>query len=140
MKLEFTLSPSEEEISVLLEGLKVFNAPAFPNRQTKPFGIFVKDANETIVGGLMGETTFTSIFVKFLWLSESLRGQGLGERLLQQLEIEAVKLGVHNLCLDTYTFQAPKFYAKNGYVEVGRFTDFPCEGVDQIYFQKKLKR
>ncbi|MFQ3229500.1 GNAT family N-acetyltransferase [Reinekea sp.] len=138
MNIDFTLSPSDQDVAVLLDGLRKFNAPAFPNRDTKAFGIFIRDVDNNVIGGLMGDMTFTSIFVKFLWLSESVRGIGLGEKLLKRLEIEAIELGVNNLCLDTYSFQAPKFYAKYGYREVGRFTDFPCKGVDQIYFQKKL--
>lgn len=138
MNIDFTLSPPDQDISVLLDGLRMFNASAFPNRDTKAFGIFVRDEENSIVGGLVGEIRFTSIFVKYLWLSESVRGSGLGEQLLKRLEEEALKEGVNNLCLDTYSFQAPKFYEKYGYTEAGRFTDFPCKGVDTIYFQKKL--
>ena len=138
MKIDFTLSPEEQDITTLLDGLKVFNAPAFPNRKTKAFGLFVRDTDNNVIGGLSGEITFSSLFVKYLWLSESVRGQGLGEALLKRLEQEAKKEGVDNLCLDTYTFQAPTFYKKCGYIEVGRFTDFPREGVDQIFLQKRI--
>lgn len=138
MNIDFTLSPSEKDISTLLDGLIAFNAPAFPNRKTKQFGLFVRNSNHEIVGGLSGEMTFTSMFVKYLWVSESVRGNGVGEELLKRLEAEAHNQGVNNLCIDTYTFQAPKFYEKYGFIEVGRFTDYPCVGVDSIFYQKRL--
>lgn len=138
MNIEFSLSPAEDDIELLLDGLRSFNAPIFPNRKTDSFGLFVRNDEGKVVGGLSGEITFTSIFIKYLWLSESLRGCGIGERLIKQLEQEAVKLGVANLCVDTYTFQAPKFYEKNGFEQVGCFRDFPLEGVDRLFYQKKL--
>ncbi|MDN3647796.1 GNAT family N-acetyltransferase [Reinekea marina] len=138
MNIEFSLSPAEDDIELLLDGLRSFNAPIFPNRKTDSFGLFVRNDEGKVVGGLSGEITFTSIFIKYLWLSESLRGCGIGERLIKQLEQEAVKLGVANLCVDTYTFQAPKFYEKNGFKQVGCFKDFPLEGVDRLFYQKKL--
>ena len=39
--------------------------------------------------------------------------------------------------LDTFDFQAPGFYLKNGYDQIGEINDFP-KGRKRIYFSKKL--
>ena len=87
---------------------------------------------------MFGERIFTSIFVKYFWISENIRGQGLGYKLMARLEQEAAALGVENLYLDTFSFQAPGFYKKVGFKEVGRFTDYPSKGADQIFYQKAV--
>jgi N-acetylglutamate synthase-like GNAT family acetyltransferase len=57
---------------------------------------------------------------------------------MAEVEQQAKKLGVTDIYLDTYTFQAPGFYAKLGFEEVGRYTGFPTRGVDKIFLQKKI--
>jgi len=41
--------------------------------------------------------------------------------------------------LATHTFQAPGFYRKQGFVEVGRIPDYP-RGHAQVWFVKQLAR
>jgi N-acetylglutamate synthase-like GNAT family acetyltransferase len=57
---------------------------------------------------------------------------------MSRIEQEAKAHGVTHLYLDTYTFQAPKFYAKLGFQEVGRFEGFPTAGIDKIFLQKTI--
>ena len=57
---------------------------------------------------------------------------------MAEVEQQAKQYGVTDIYLDTYSFQAPEFYAKLGFKEVGRYTGFPTEGVDKIFLQKKI--
>ena len=51
-------------------------------------------------------------------MKEDLRGQGIGSQLLQQAESEAKKRNCRFAFVNTYQFQAPAFYQKQGYKEV----------------------
>ena len=53
-------------------------------------------------------------------------------------EAEARRLGLRGMWLDTFTFQAPGFYAKCGFVEFGRIAD-PPPGHDRVFFLKRFE-
>ena len=63
------------------------------------------------------------------------RGQDLGSKVLAQAEDIARARGCIGLWLDTYWFQAPEFYKKQGYEIVGTLPDYPRGG--PRYFLKK---
>jgi ribosomal protein S18 acetylase RimI-like enzyme len=77
------------------------------------------------------------MYVNLLWVSEQHRGQGWGSALMQKAETEARKRGVGHVFLDSFSFQAPQFYAKLGYHEYGRLKEFP-PGNDRISLTKAL--
>jgi GNAT superfamily N-acetyltransferase len=60
-----------------------------------------------------------------LWVSEELRGGGLGAHLLGTAEAAARERGCGAVWLDTFSFQAPDFYKKPGYRQFGQLDDFP---------------
>ena len=65
------------------------------------------------------------------------RGSGLGTRVLAAAEEEVRRRGCEQVALSTHTFQAPRFYARRGYVECGRTPAYP-RGHDQIHLVKRL--
>jgi GNAT superfamily N-acetyltransferase len=65
-----------------------------------------------------------------------LRRGGVGRRLMAEAEGQAHSLGCHSAWVDTFTFQAPAFYAKLGYREFGRL-DYPSDH-KRIFLQKQL--
>lgn len=78
-------------------------------------GIFIRDADGEIVGGLHGGYSGSWLFIDTVWLHERLRGQGYGARLMQTIEQHVAGAGVRQVALGTNTFQAPGFYRKLGY-------------------------
>ncbi len=77
-----------------------------------------------VVGGLRSIVFLQWLRVEVLFVDETVRGQGIGSRLLLQAELQARELGAKNALLETFEFQAPKFYAKHGYVEAARINDY----------------
>ncbi len=73
----------------------------------------------------------------WLWVAEPYRKRGTGSALLSKAEMAARERGCRGVYLDTFTFQAPDFYARNGYSEFGRLDDFP-KGYSRIWFAKRL--
>ena len=76
-------------------------------------------------------------FITRMWVDSSVRGVGLGSRILNELESQAVELGHRRVRLDTNRAldEARAMYLKHGYREVEPFSHHPYS---QIWFEKKL--
>ncbi len=138
MNVQFVLNPPKNIKDVIYNGLKAFNMQHFPDEEIQSLACYIEDDEGNFAGGLTGEIFTNTLFVEFLWVDERERKSGIGSLLMERIESEASALGVTGLYLDTYSFQAPGFYAKLGFEEVGRYTGFPTAGVDKIFLQKKI--
>lgn len=107
-----------------------------PHEQV-PFAIALRDENGRIQGGVTGHAVWGWLYVRYLWVDDRWRGCGQGARLMQAAEAEAEKLGCIGVWVSTYSFQAPTFYQKLGYLEFGRIGDFP-KGHCRLFYQKRL--
>lgn len=83
----------------------------------KKFALLVKDSEGEIVGALQAYTAFSEIYVDDIWVSPSARKNGLGRKLLHELENHFKDQGYNNINLVTSHFQAPDFYKKCGFTE-----------------------
>ena len=72
-----------------------------------------------------------------LWVSEPMRGRGLGRALLTAAEDRARARGCHQVVLFTHAFQTPKLYLDSGYDVVGEVEDYPA-GSAAYWFRKRL--
>ncbi len=77
-----------------------------------------------VVGGLRSLVFLNWLRIEVLFVDEAQRSLGTGSRLLAEAERLARDLGAKNALLETFEFQAPKFYAKHGYEEVVRIADY----------------
>jgi ribosomal protein S18 acetylase RimI-like enzyme len=91
-----------------------------------------------LVGGCCGSTWGGTCELNSLWVDERYRRQGLGGRLMDVAESEALARGCHQVVLFTYLFQAPGFYEQHGYRVVGQVDDYPM-GTPALWFQKSLR-
>jgi predicted N-acetyltransferase YhbS len=132
-RIEKVHGPAKREI---LKGLRAYNVAAVGKPEHRPLTLTIRERGK-IVGGLVGETYFGWMFVGLLWVSEKHRGKGCGSSLIQAAEAEARNRGVRNVYLDSFSFQAPTFYAKLGYREFGRLKEFP-PGHDRVWMTKAL--
>ncbi|KJY84477.1 histone acetyltransferase [Vibrio galatheae] len=138
MNVQFVLNPPKNIRDVIYNGLKTFNMKHFPDQDVQSLACYIEDEDGNFAGGLTGEIFTNTLFVEFLWVNENERNSGIGSVLMARLEEEAREFGVTDLYLDTYSFQAPGFYAKLGFTEVGRYSGFPTQGVDKIFLQKSI--
>lgn len=134
-RIEIAVEPQLHEIEFVTQQILNFNSNRAGEGNYKPLVIFLRDSDNCIVGGLTGETYWQWLHVDVLWVDESWRGQGYGEGLLNVAEQEAMKRGCQYAYLDTFSFQAPKFYQKNGYTVFGELPNFPQNR--SRYFLKK---
>jgi GNAT superfamily N-acetyltransferase len=127
-------NPRDADVEILPHRLEAFNERQWPgHQQWRPLGVFVRDGRE-VVAGLVGETYCGWLFVRYLWVSDSLRSHGVGRALMGEAEACARERGCHSAWLDTFSFQAPGFYQKLGYEEFGRL-DHPPD--HQRHFLRK---
>jgi len=117
-------------------GINAFNDQQAGDDHAKNICFVIKSPDEEIVGGVIATIYWEWLSVELMWVREDLRGQGLGQKLLQRAEEEGRKHGAKQAFLDTFSFQAPGFYEKNGYATFGQLHDFP-QG-HQRYFMTKV--
>jgi GNAT superfamily N-acetyltransferase len=103
----------------------------------RPLAVTLTDGNEKIVGGLWGGTAYGWLHVDLLVVPAEARGGGVGTRLMQLAEAEALARGCHSAWLDTHDFQASPFYERLGYVRFAELRDFPV-GHSKIFLMKKF--
>ena len=89
------------------------------------------------LAGLVGRTSLGLFFADLIFVPGSLRGGGLGAKVMQMAEAEAIARGCSQAFLFTIAFQAPEFYKRLGYEEFGRIVSGPPDQA-RIFFRKKL--
>ena len=136
-KYKITSSISNHEITEIYNHLKDFNLSKLECSDVVPLGIFKENDSGNKLAGLIGETFGNWLSIKYLWVSEELRGQGIGSDILQAAEKEARLRGAKYVFVDTFDFQATEFYVKHGYKQVFELTDYPYTG-SRYYYTKNL--
>ncbi|SHI47843.1 GNAT family N-acetyltransferase [Aquimarina spongiae] len=134
---------TRDEARQIVDGINQYNlnhVPAVLQENWTPIDYVLKNKEDQVIGGILaGIGYWAGLEIKILWVHEDYRQQGLGTKLLQKAEQEAIIHGATLSSLDTFDFQAEQFYLKNGYQEFGRLANFP-EGHQRIYLSKKLSK
>jgi GNAT superfamily N-acetyltransferase len=137
--LKVTASPLPHQLSAIGDGLAAFNTSDVGPAEKLPLAVLVSDGDGTILGGISGFTGWGWLYVQWLWLDDSLRGQGLAGRMLQAAEDEAIARGCHGAYIDTFNPTALKVYQRQGYESFGVLNDFP-PGRTRTFLQKALRK
>jgi ribosomal protein S18 acetylase RimI-like enzyme len=128
-----------ELADVLDKGLDEYNfaATGTSKRDQSSFSVKVTGPDGEIIGGLTGWTWAGLCGISMLWVHEAHRQDGWGAKILAAAEEEAKRRGCDRVCVSSFTFQAPGFYQKYGYVETGRTLGIPG-GNDDVHMFKRL--
>ncbi|KAG1715848.1 hypothetical protein ID866_1291 [Astraeus odoratus] len=78
-----------------------------------------------MLGGLIGVRKGDWLNIDFLWVSDTVRGTGVGSQLIKTAEEEARRKGCKHALVDTVSFQARPFYEKQGYQLQMSLQDYP---------------
>ncbi|PFE04164.1 N-acetyltransferase [Bacillus cereus] len=81
--------------------------------------LFLKDENDKVRGGLLGEVCWNWLEIHTLLIDEDIRKLGYGSKLLLEVEKIALERSCDFIKVDTLSFQALDFYKKHGYQEFG---------------------
>jgi len=132
------VEPTPQEIQYLEDRIYEFNESATGLTGGELLAFFVRDA-ERIVAGICGNTWGGTCEVRQFWVEESRRHHGLGRKLLQAAEQEALRRGCTQVVLMTFSFQAPAFYEQQGFEVVATLDDHP-RGFRNVLMRKRLVR
>lgn len=129
----------EKKSRGLWRGLARFNrSQAGPLRYSRDV-IGIRDGRGRLSGGLILQSYWRESYIELLWLPARARGKGYGAMLIQAAERRARRRGSRLIHVNTYSFQAPGFYEKQGYRRFGGITGSP-RGQARHFYVKRLRR
>lgn len=135
LRIQRLTEPTPADSERIRAGLVAFNLKTLGPTDHFPVVFHLLDDDGAFLGGITGDVWLRHLTVEFLWVDESLRGQGHGHRLLQQAEAYAIECGATVAYLDTFDFQAgPAYYERQGYEAFGSVGE-PTER--QSFFMRK---
>ena len=94
-KLVVTDKPEPNELGAIGENLSAFNDADVGPSERRTLAVLVRDEAGALKAGINGYTGWGWLFTQWLWVDESLRGQGMAGRMLQAAEDEAKARGCH---------------------------------------------
>jgi GNAT superfamily N-acetyltransferase len=138
-KITLTDAPTPEMRQAIADGLSAFNrSRAGVSYDPRPLALLLSDQDGgAVVGGLLGSTWISYLYVNLLFVPEKMRGAGIGRKLMMEAEAEAIRRGCSAVALDTFSFQARGFYERLGYAVFGTLDDCP-PGHSRFYLTKRL--
>ena len=129
--------PDEASAAELRDHLVVHNREKTGNGEYLPFSCFLRDDDRELQAGIYGFSWGGYAMIEWLWVSPPLRGAGLGGQLLRAVEAECQTRGCRIIRVNTYTFQAPDFYRRFGYEQIGYAEDTPLDH-GEVFLAKQL--
>ena len=134
LKLENIESKRTQELANLI---RAYNRANREPSKSEPLNIYLEDEEGNLMAGMVAETFGNWLEIEYLYVSDDLRGQGIGSKILETAENESRNRGCKYSFVDTFNFQAPKFYKKHGYKEVFALKKYPYTG-ERYYYTKEL--
>ncbi|AJW62841.1 tRNA(Met) cytidine acetyltransferase TmcA [Elizabethkingia miricola] len=139
MKIETSSIITENHDEIITDFLNQYNqerAVSFEDEINEDVEIVIYDG-EKIIGGIVGRSLWRTLEIKRLAVHPDYRNRGIGSKLISAAETEAKKRKCSYLSLNTFSYQAPEFYEKLGFIKVGTEEDFP-RGFSRYFYQKKI--
>ncbi|WP_093757031.1 GNAT family N-acetyltransferase [Tardiphaga sp. OK245] len=121
-------------------GLDAFNDEVTGYGDRLPLAVLARHpSTNTIIGGALGRSSLGLLFLDLFYIHPEHRRGGLGTKILQAFEAEGERRGCVAAVLYTINFQAPGFYARNGWQPFG---EIPClpRGTSRIFMSKQFIR
>lgn len=124
-------------ISDLLYEYNLSKTQDLEDEINKPLEIIIRNEQNEIIGGLYGRSIWGTLEINKCVVIPQNRNEGIGQKLIIEAEKEAKKRNCRFISLNTFSFQAPEFYEKLGFEEIGTETDFP-KGFEKYYYRKRI--
>ncbi|MBU5314034.1 GNAT family N-acetyltransferase [Tissierella carlieri] len=133
--MEQIKSCSEEKVNYIHRRLQEYNSRYITDCEDLSYCI--ENENGECIAGIVASRDMDCITVDYLFVDDAYRKNGYGSELLIHLEEQAIRLHVKRIILNTFGFQAPAFYEKQGYQLFGKIE--PCfSDYGQYFFKKEL--
>lgn len=136
---------SNESREVVHRWLREFNTQASPlfvaaleQGAIKPLTILARTADQSLVGGLFGDTLLSWLRIQIVAVSPDARRLGIGRKLVLESEREGRSRGCDFVYVDTMSYQSPEFYIRLGYSQIGVIPNWDSHGHSKHFFTKRL--
>jgi GNAT superfamily N-acetyltransferase len=136
-QIAYVDNPEQSAWGIIGRGISDYNKDQAGDGKFQRLCFALYAPDQTIVGGVLGETYWEWFHLDLLWVKDELRGHGYGHKLLALAEQEARRRGAKHVYLDTFSFQAPEFYQQHGYRVFGELQNFP-PGHQRYFLTKQL--
>ncbi len=137
-RLQLTAGDAELDSRLSAE-LDVHNFAASGVSNLREFTVKAEDDAGELVAGLSGWTWGTCAGIAMVWVRQDSRHAGWGGVMLEAAEEIALERGCEQMTVSSFTFQAPGFYERHGYVEFARTEGLPVAGAADVHFSKRLR-
>lgn len=137
LTLQVDAEPSMEDIEKLGRGLSEHSLAFTSKPGFQPLAVLARDPEHRLVAGAAGHVNWNWLQINLVWVSQELRGSGLGRRLMDALEQEGRVRGCTCAHLDTFSYQARPFYEALGYDVFATLENYP-PGHQRFYLRKEL--
>jgi GNAT superfamily N-acetyltransferase len=131
---------SEEDYRKICKGLIEYNLKASNGMIDLPcdenIRLVLKDGDGNVYGGISGHIALYCFFIEELWIDKRYQNEGYGKSLLEKAESIAREKGCLFAQTNTFSFQSPGFYRKQGYGQIAVVEDFP--GNIKHHYMKKI--
>lgn len=135
-----TRESNEEESESIVDKIVEYNLSKVPIIQESSFiwiNRVIADTYGDIIAGINSKMyCWNCLYIDVLWVKEEYRKEGLGSKILNEIEKVAKDKGCYLIHLDTFDFQAKDFYLKHGYDIFGILDE--CQQRHKRYFMKKF--
>jgi ribosomal protein S18 acetylase RimI-like enzyme len=128
MNIDLIENPPQKLVDLLDNKIVEFNRQNREINNRHPIAVTVKNSQGELVAGASGQTFGNWLHLSVLWVSEDLRGQNYGSKLLNKIEQSSKDRGCNQCLLDTLNFQAMPFYKKHGYEITWTQKNYPLTG------------
>lgn len=115
LSFDVTAAPAAADLAAVDAWLDAFNQGHAALADVRPLSVFGRAEGGRLIAGAVGRTWGDCCELQQLAVDPARRGQGLGQQLLQEFEAAAAARGCSLVYLDTFSFQAPRFYQRAGY-------------------------
>lgn len=140
-KLAITVSVEldTESQAAIVAGLGAYSRSRIGPDQTRTLWVVCRDEHGVLLGGVRCLVMWHWMLVDWLWIVEEHRGADLGATLLRRAEQAGIADGCTDALLNTFSFQAPEFYRRQGYGVFGQLDDMPA-GHTRYWMSKTLQQ
>ena len=137
MNYMVTENPESVDVKEIIDRLVEYNKSFIGGTKSMDVACYSHSPDGIKTGGIVGQVWGNWLTIKYLWVSEEFRGNGIGCTLLAKLEQCALAKGCVFSFLDTFSFQAKPFYEKYGYECQMTLENLPIS-THRYYMTKKL--
>ncbi|HEV2524210.1 MAG TPA: GNAT family N-acetyltransferase [Gammaproteobacteria bacterium] len=134
-KINYEANPSPKDIQVLGDGIIEYALQQKSHKPMEFFAFFVRDENNKVLGGCNCAILYGCLYIDYLWISESLRNQDYGTKLMLAAEKQGREQGCTFACVNTMDWEALDFYKKLNYTIEFERHGFEKDSV--FYFLRK---